>query len=138
MEQSSNSKTNPESCLANVSGSDILSEFRIGNFFTQKGSIIIEKIHSTTFVEIDSGYLAIEPIPLTDKILRVLGAKFTGKNYFISIPNLKAELHFEIFEKEIVTTLKSDFCELILDNLKYAHRLQNLHFSLANRELSDR
>lgn len=138
MEQSSNSKINPESCLANVSGSAILSEFRIGNFYTQKGSIIIEKIQPTTFVEINSGYLAIEPIPLTDKILRVLGAKFTGKNYFISIPNLKAELHFEIFDKEIVTTLKSDFCELILDNLKYAHRLQNLHFSLANRELADR
>lgn len=121
-----------------VSGSAILSEFRIGNFYTQKGSIIIEKVQSTTFVQINSGYLAIEPIPLTDIILRVLGAKFTGNIYFISIPNLKAELHFEIFDKEIVATLKSDFCELIFDNLKYAHRLQNLYFSLTNRELADR
>ena len=54
-----------------------------------------------------------------------------------SSSNLKAELHFEVFNNtsEIVTTIKSQFSDLILDRIKYVHELQNLYFSLTKSEL---
>lgn len=67
--------------------------------------------------------------------------KFGGKplenGFWISVYNLKAELHFEVFNNtsEIVTTIKSQFSDLILDRIKYVHQLQNLYFALTNIEL---
>ena len=76
-----------------------------------------------------------EPIPLTAEWLKKFGAKNTIDVYWISISNLKAEFHFEVYEKEIVTTIKSDFCNLILDQIKYVHELQNLYYALTKDEL---
>ena len=51
------------------------------------------------------------------------------------MPNIKAELHFEIYGAEIVPTIKNDFGELILNEISYVHELQNLFFALTGLEL---
>lgn len=58
-----------------------------------------------------------------------------GGNIWLSIPNIKSELHFELYQNEIVTILINDFGKTILDPIKYVHELQNLFFVLAKREL---
>lgn len=79
----------------------------------------------------------VDPIPLTEEWLLKFGGKPLSNGYWISVSNLKAELHFEVFKNtdEIVTTIKSSFCDLILDRIKYVHQLQNLYFALTNTEL---
>jgi hypothetical protein len=74
-------------------------------------------------------------IALTKDWIEKLGGKTFGGVTYISIPNLKAELHFEFYSSEIIITIKSQFCELILDPIKYVHQLQNLFFALATYEL---
>ena len=85
-------------------------------------------------------YDDIEPIPLTDELLLKGGAKKNQlpNGYWLSLTNLKAELHFETFANtdEIVTTIISQSCELILDRIKYAHSLQNLYRDLTGEELN--
>ena len=78
-----------------------------------------------------------EPILLNVDWLMRFGGKPLENGYWISVSNLKAELHFEVFNytDEIVTTLKSQFSTLILDRIKYVHELQNLYFSLTKSEL---
>jgi hypothetical protein len=76
------------------------------------------------------------PVLLTDKNLIDLGAKGRTNLLWLPIYNLKAELHFECHASgEIVTTLKSQFCDLILDRIKYVHNLQNLYHALSGEEL---
>jgi len=72
-------------------------------------------------------------VPITKENLRKLGCK--QGYWYISIFNLKAEIHFEFYGKEVVTILRSDFCELILDPLKYIHEVQNLYKELSKQEL---
>jgi hypothetical protein len=57
--------------------------------------------------------------------------------FWLSVTNLKCELHFEAFRgrDEIVTTLKGQFCDLILDRISYLHELQNLYKILTKEEL---
>ena len=74
-------------------------------------------------------------IPLTKEWLMKFGAKNMIDVYWISLYNLKAELHFEVYEKEIVTTIKSDFSNLILDQIKCVHELQNIYYQLTKEEL---
>lgn len=78
-----------------------------------------------------------EPILLNVDWLMRFGGKPLENGYWISVTNLKAELHFEVFNNtdEIVTTIKSQFSNLILDRIKYVHELQNLYFSLTKSEL---
>lgn len=109
-------------------------DLRIGNYYLYKGSEI--KFDISDFSEIHHGlYGLLKPIPLTEERLIKLGAKGKNKMYWISLANLKAELHFEIFGSEIVTSIKSDFSNLILDRLKYVHTLQNLFRVLTGNEL---
>lgn len=78
----------------------------------------------------------IEPIELTEEWLKKCGFKKNGNYYWISLANLKAELHVEIFGEYLVFIIKSDFCDLILDPIKPVHQLQNLYFALTNKELT--
>ncbi len=82
----------------------------------------------------------IKPVLLTKDWLLKLGAKKNQlpNGYWLSVANLKAELHFETFDNtdEIVTTLIGQTCELILDRIKYVHDLQNIYYSLTKTELS--
>ncbi len=129
-------------------------EFRIGNLLTSKtwqgvGEIEgIEMINNHFELKIkdyihkvdDAIYCEIKPIKLTAEWLLKLGAKKNQlpNGYWISVANLKAELHFETFDNtdEIVTTLISQSCELILDSIKYVHEYQNLYYALTKCELS--
>lgn len=79
------------------------------------------------------------PIPLTEEwLLKFDEMKKFGSTIYIPIMNLKAEIHFEIYGNEIVSTIKSDFANLILDRIKYVHQLQNLYFALSGTELNNK
>jgi hypothetical protein len=114
-------------------------ELRIGNLIILPNG----DIGKISYHEIRLMVVAIEkpdyqPIPLTEEWLLKFGGKPLENGYWISVTNLKAELHFELFKNtdEIVTTIKSQFCDLILDRIKYVHQLQNLYFCLCGEELT--
>ncbi|APZ82897.1 hypothetical protein [Flavobacterium phage FL-1] len=81
-----------------------------------------------------------EPIPLTEEWLNKFRHYSTyGDQKWFSLTKMKAEIHFEIFTRElhgteIVTTLKSKFSDLILEPIKYVHELQNLFYILSGGE----
>jgi len=82
----------------------------------------------------------LEPIELNAKWLVKLGCKpiyKSSKEFYIGLPNIKCELHFQTYlnTNDIVTTLKGDFTELILDRVKYVHELQNLYYTLSKSNL---
>jgi hypothetical protein len=108
-------------------------ELRIGNYVYDT---ILKKQ-----IEIKATYFSqakdFEPIPLTEEwLMKFNEMKKFGGSIYLPIMNLKAELHFEIYGNEIVSTIKSDFANLILDRIKHVHQLQNLYFALTNEELT--
>jgi len=81
-------------------------------------------------------YKDIKGVYLNASELKNLGVRHNGLTpYWLPLPKMKAELHFEIYGSEIVATLKSQFSDLILEPLRYVHDLQNLFFALMNEEL---
>jgi hypothetical protein len=119
--------------------------YRIGNLI-----MFGELRHEMTYHDIRNLYESelVNKVPsgsykdilLTPEWLIKLGAKKNQlpNSYWISVANLKAELHFETYDNtdEIVTTLISQSCELILDRIKYVHEYQNLYYALTKCELS--
>ncbi len=82
-------------------------------------------------------YEELDPIPLTPEWLIRLGAtKASDKLMWLSLSSLRAEIHFEIYEKEIVSIIKNDFGELILNPIKYVHTFQNAIYALTGEELT--
>ena len=78
-----------------------------------------------------------EPIELSEDVLiKIEGIKKHQDIFYIPIPNLKCELHLEFYGKEMVATLYGNYFELILDQIKYLHNLQNLVNSLTGTELN--
>lgn len=115
-------------------------ELRIGNFIKYEHLGNPVKIGAVDIVHISDNNSNVSPIPLTEEWLVKLGAK---KNqlpncYYISVTNLKAELHFETFSNtdEILTRIISHYSDLIFDIIKYVHQLQNLFFALTGEELT--
>jgi len=125
------------------------SELRIGNYLQDRQGRLcqVEAITNNTEDVYAQGFRAPaikgavtsipnSPIPLTDVSLIDLGANGRTNLLWLPVYNLKAELHFECHASgEIVTTLKSQFCDLIFDRIKYIHQLQNLYFALTGQEL---
>lgn len=122
-------------------------ELRIGNYVFEKITNIFCEVTSINHEgnlrlfcnggSVGANVDEVAPIPLTEEILLKFGGKPLENGFWISVYNLKAELHFEVFNNtsEIVTTIKSQFSDLILDRIKYVHQLQNLYFALTNIEL---
>jgi hypothetical protein len=118
---------------------------RIGNLVERKtnnGEHIcfekVERIEGVIYGKLQSSQCY--PIKLNPDWLKKIGAKPISpmsKGFWISVTNLKAELHFEIYQNtdEIVTSIKSSFSDLILDRIRYVHDLQNLYFQLTKSEL---
>lgn len=119
-------------------------DLRIGNWFevslkSGSGKSLLRKIGCQDIVRIFEGIgvFNYKPILLTEEILLKCGGKPLKNGLWIPVHNLRAELHFEIFKNtdEIVTTLRSQFCELILDRIEHLHNLQNIYKELARTEL---
>ena len=115
---------------------DYLSElardyFIIGNFSTDEINVFIGK------ELIEFSLSEIEPIPLTAEWFEKCGGRIGGEQVlFISMPKIKAELHFEMKPYGNVVVLKSDFGEFVPEDIKYVHQLQNLYFALTGEELT--
>ena len=104
--------------------------FYVRDIFTDDDFIGLTTGKFQTKVHLDS----VQFLLISEKWLLEIGAKKHNSILSFPITNLKAELHIENFGKENVFTLKSQFCELILDDFKYVHRLQNFLFSLSNSD----
>lgn len=102
--------------------------FYVRDIYTDDDYIGLTTGKFQTKVHLDS----VNFLPISEKWLLELGAKKHENIIYFPITNLKAELHVEIYGDENVFTLKSQFCELILDDLKFVHRLQNFLYSLSN------
>ena len=113
-------------------------ELRIGNYYNQFGNA--EKVSWSTLKTLEEStteQLWCKPIPLTEEwLLKFNEVRKFGGTIYLPLMNLKAEIHFEIYGNHIVSTVKSDFAELILDPIKHVHQLQNLYFVLTNEELT--
>jgi hypothetical protein len=113
-------------------------ELRIGNV-TKEGII---KNFWERGVHVGFGkcyeFSELEPIPLTEQILLKCGFrqnKFSEKLiYFLSIPNLKTEIHCEFFRGAFVVELNNHLVPIITE-AENLHDLQNLYFSLCKQEL---
>lgn len=81
----------------------------------------------------------VEPIPLTAEWFEKCGGRTGGEQVlFISMPKIKAELHFEMKPYGNVIVLKSDFGEFVPEDIEYVHQLQNLFFAVTGEELTIR
>ena len=77
------------------------------------------------------------PIDLTEEWFRKCGGRIGGEQVlFIPMPKIKAELHFEMKPYGNVVVIKSDFGELVPEDIEYVHQLQNLYFALTGEELT--
>lgn len=116
-------------------------ELRIGNWInTPEGqkkftSSMMFGMYNTEVLSVEQFDSRYKPIPLTEDLLINLGAKKYNSIYFITLFKLKAEIHLENFDDIIVPSIKSDYLDLILDEIKYVHQLQNLYFALTSEEL---
>ena len=112
-------------------------EFRKGNIVLLNDNYF--KVTIQSLYEGANEYF--KPIPLTEEILLKCAKKYQ-KIFYISLTRLKAELHFEFVYEPIsnkclgiITILKSQFSDLILNEIKYLHELQNLFKELEKVEL---
>jgi hypothetical protein len=114
----------------------LANELRIGNLYNDNG--VFKKASPSTIEEVWNAPRSwCKAIPLTEEwLLKFLEVKKFGGTIYLSLTNLKAEIHFEIYKNDIVSIIKSDFAELILDPIKYVHQLQNLYFCLCGEELT--
>lgn len=131
-----------------------IQELRLGNYVYDDEDVVVQvrMLLDQSYKDYDVGdpvlfskegdsktlyYSDIKAIPLTVKWFKKCGGKNGGeKLLFISMPKIKAELHFEIKPYGNVVVLKSDFGEFIPDDIEYVHQLQNLFFCLSGEELT--
>lgn len=121
-------------------------ELRIGNLIHPEFPMRIVSIYTDSVnADFDGNegdvfeYAAkyIEPIPITEECLLKFGFKISpsANSFFLSIPELKAEIHFEKFRGALVCVIYCGTGSFIPNDIKYAHTLQNLYFSLTGEEL---
>lgn len=126
------------------------SEFRIGNIvdcfgeceiisITEKKIKVKRTSEERTLTEtVPLSSLSLNPIELTEEWLMKLGAcKICGFIYF-SIPSLESELYFDLVDDKIINTprLMGPFSNIIINEVKHVHQLQNLYFTLTGEELT--
>jgi hypothetical protein len=74
----------------------------------------------------------IRPIAITEDWLNKLKQvrKHAKNKWWISVANLRAEIHIEFFKKEFIFSIQNDMGIFWLPEYKYIHELQNLCKSL--------
>src|SRR5690554_4223891 len=124
------------------------SELRIGNLVSNmyEKTARVREIHEHPswaggFLVITnknkSAIATLRPIPLTAEWFEKCGGRIGGEQVlFIPMPEIKAELHFEMKPYGNFVVLKSDFGELVPEDIVYVHQLQNLYFALTGEELT--
>lgn len=119
-----------------------IQELRIGNWVMYKpintlikvGLLILGEIQESNSINNKSDF---EPIPLTEEILLKCGASIVlgTYNYYISLWEIKSEIHFELFRDGYVCVIYSSTGSVVPNDIEYLHQLQNLFYSLVGEEL---
>lgn len=109
------------------------SSLRIGNYV--KVGDIFDIITQPSYIYMADFY---DPIPLTPEILEKAGfiKSPAANSTYKSVPELKAEIHFEDFRGGLVCVLYCSTGSFIPNNIKYLHQLQNLYHALSGEELT--
>lgn len=120
-------------------------DFRIGNLVKFEGRIFEIDSISKEFPTLNTDEFGIgvvdwkniEAVPLSEDVLVKLGFKKDELNncIYISIPDLKTEIHFEIFAAGLVCVIYSSTGSVVPNDIEYAHQIQNLFHSLTGEEL---
>lgn len=113
-------------------------ELRIGNLVQfESGAVYAVDIIYGDHI----GQAQWHPIPINEERLLKCNVKKFNDVIYIPLTNLKAELHFTAVYDSVsrlylgmVSIIKNQFGELILDEIKYIHQLQNLVFALTGTE----
>lgn len=120
-------------------------QLRKGNLLINQhdGSLIVVTAYDIYCLEEGMDSMIMQPIPISEEWLLKLGAKKMPRGLvWISLSNLKSELHFESFIKkrgegfDVVSSIVNVQGELILDPIKYVHQLQNLYYALTGEEIT--
>jgi hypothetical protein len=128
-----------QSCLTDVMQSVILpNELRFGIYLQEIGTDEIFQVEDAFFTLLELNLQISKPIPLTEEWLLKLGFQTGGAKQYLFI-NLdekdKCYLYFNPFGKGIAIDQNEKECSFEIE-LNYVHQLQNLYFSLTNRELT--
>lgn len=131
----------------------IKTEFRIGNLVEYPGW---NNDGSKAYFQIRDIFFDDNKIALTNGIIQLPGTKLdyikpveldieffvkhkiskaTNNGFYISVPKIKAEIHFEKTGLNYVCVVYCSTGVLIPNDIKYAHQLQNLFFSIVGEEL---
>lgn len=110
----------------------LIKDLRVGNLYVEKGSNFVKAILSTTFAEIESGYVVPNGIKLTNKWLKKLGFKKASE--------------FDKFGGYLIETGKNDCKVRLIDftydfhvfglQFEFVHEVQNWFYFLTGRELT--
>jgi len=126
-----------------VMQSVLIKGLRINNYYELKGSVlgggVCQLKNLNDFVHIGDliEHKLVNPIPLTEEWLLKLGFKKDNKLNYVF--NLDFNEGYEKITVELYKGGDNDFYfrgNILLDELKYVHQLQNLHFALTQRELT--
>ncbi len=94
------------------------------------------KVDLNDLCNIDCNPELYEPIPLDDEWLIKLGFKRSSeKLIYLSMPQIKSEIHFEKHAYGNVIILHSNVGMFIPNDIEYIHELQNLFFAITGEEL---
>lgn len=105
-------------------------ELRIGNYLNKACGVGFFEVTLEDLQHIESGSKC-KPIPLTEEWLLKFGfeeVESENGDYFI-----KEDFLLKILDTHFVCIYKS---AMVSDELKFVHKLQNLHFELENEELT--
>jgi hypothetical protein len=113
-------------------------ELRIGNYYDYNGQVI--KVTPNTILGLwKTDRTLVQSIPITEEWLKRFGfiKSPAGNSIYLPMPELKAEIHFELFRSSLVCVLYCSTGSFIPNDIKYVHQLQNLYFALTGEELKE-
>lgn len=110
-------------------------DLRVGNWVNNNEEHY--QITSATIAQLERGDSTAKPIQLTEEWLVKFGfVKSPANNsIYLSVPELKAEVHFEDFRGALVCVLYWSTGSFIPNDIKYVHNIQNLYHALTGQEL---
>lgn len=117
-----------------VDSEKVKDQYLLDNFPNSKRIVFVVDDEGREYNQLDE---FIRHIPLSEDVLVKLGFKKDEINncIYISIPEIKTEIHFEVYAAGLVCVIYSSTGSVVPNDIEYAHQTQNLFHSLTGEEL---